>query len=682
MPFFRLLLPLIAGIWLGWELEIGWKVPAVIFIINLSVFLWLQKLELQHQYRWSWLRGIAASFCFATAGAILCWLHNTKHHPQWIGNKTGLIKLVLNEPLSKKTNSYKTEATILAIQNGKYWKAQKGKAILYFAKTADLQKLDYGTVIVTAKPLQPIANAANPGAFQYKHYTLFKGITHQLYLSEQDYSVADKQQKNSVVAFLYKTRKTALATLQQYIPHQRERGVAEALLLGYRDELDRGLVQMYSNTGVVHIIAISGMHLGLIYGIILLLIRPFRKYKYVSKASPFITIAFLWAFTIMVGATASVVRAALMFTFMAAAETLRRTTNVYNTLSASAFCMLCFQPFLLWDLGFQLSYAAVLGILMLYKPIDNLWLPENRLLQKIGQMCAVTISAQLLTLPLSIYHFHQIPNLFLLSNIIAVPLGSVVLIGQILLVAATPFSMLATWIGKAVNVCLYYLNEYIIWIDAFRFSVTDAIYITWPQAILLYGCIGLGIAWSLKANKKYFSPMLCCALLFAVIHAYRTYQQQRQQKIIVYHIQGYTAIDFIHGKQFLCVGDDAILKKGFLQNFHLKASRIQHGLSWNPSLSYLHQTENSFSFGNMRFVKYNGEPLPHGITKSVSIDVLLIGKGAKAKLADLIKIYSPKWVVMDGSNPSWRVQRWQKEAMQLNIKVFSTAQQGAFVLTR
>ncbi|MBM3439285.1 MAG: ComEC/Rec2 family competence protein [Bacteroidetes bacterium] len=682
MPFFRMLAPLMAGIWIAWEASIGWQAPTGIFIISLSFFLWLKKMEPRKQYRWSWLRSVTASFCFAAAGAVLCWLHHIEHHPQWIGNKTGLIKLVLNEPLSKKTNAYKAEASILAIQNGKYWEAQKGKVILYFSKTTDLQKLDYGTVIVTAKPLQPIANAGNPGGFQYKPYMLFKGITHQLYLSDQEYILANKQQKNSGVAFLFKTRKTALATLQQYIPNQRERGVAEALLLGYRDELDRGLVQMYSNTGVVHIIAISGMHLGLIYGIILLFIRPFRKYKYVSRASPFITIAFLWAFTIMVGATASVVRAALMFTFMAAAETLRRTTNVYNTLSASAFCMLCFQPFLLWDLGFQLSYAAVLGILMLYKPIANLWLPENRLLQKIGQMCAVTISAQLLTLPLSMYHFHQIPNLFLLSNIIAVPLGSIVLIGEILLVAATPFSVLATWIGKALNACLYYLNEYIIWIDAFRFSITDGTYITWLQAILLYGCIGLGIAWSLKANKKYFIAMLCCTLLFAVIHTYRLYQQQHQQKIIVYHIPGHTTIDFIHGKQFFCVGDEAILKKGFLQSFHLKSSRIQHGLSWNPSLPHLQQNENWFSFDNMRLVHYKGEPLPSDIKKTVPIDVLLIGKGAKAKLADLIKIYSAKWVVMDGSNPGWRVQRWQKEAKQLNIKVFSTAQQGAFVLTR
>lgn len=682
MPFFRLLLPLIVGISIGWELQIEWQAPTLIFIVSTSVFLWLKKMELQHQYRWSWLRGITASFCFAAAGAILCWLHHIEHHPQWIGNKIGIIKLVLNEPLSKKTNSYKAEASILAIQNGKYWKAQKGKVILYFSKTADLQKLDYGTVIVTTKPLQPIVNAANPGAFQYKRYTLFKGITHQLYLSEQEYSVADTQLKNNVVAFLFKARKTALATLQQYIPNQRERGVAEALLLGYRDELDRGLVQMYSNTGVVHIIAISGMHLGLIYGIILLLIRPFRKYKYVTLASPFITIAFLWAFTIMVGATASVVRAALMFTFMAAAETLRRTTNVYNTLSASAFCMLCFQPFLLWDLGFQLSYTAVLGILILFKPINNSWLPENKLLQKLWQMCAVTISAQLLTLPLSIYHFHQIPNLFLLSNIIAVPLGSIILIGEILLVAATPFSIIAAWMGKGVNDCLFYLNEYIIWIDAFRFSATDGIYITWLQAIILYGCIGLGIAWSLKANKKYFSAMLSCALLFAVIHAYRAYQQQHQQKIIVYHIPGNTAIDFIHGKQFFCVGDEAILKKGFLQSFHLKASRIQHGLSWNPSLSYLHQTENYFSFGNMRLVQHKGESLPLQVNESIPIDVLLIRKGARAKLADIIKPYSAKWVVIDGSNPSWRVQRWQKEAMQLNIKVFSTAKQGAFVLTK
>jgi competence protein ComEC len=163
---------------------------------------------------------------------------------------------------------------------------------------------------------------------------------------------------------LFNTKTYILKTLRTYIKGEQETSVAEALLIGYRDDLDRDLVQAYSNTGVVHVIAISGLHLGLIYWLLLFLLKPLDKTKQLKWLKPVIAISLLWIFSLLTGAGASVIRAAIMFTAIGFGGLLGKKGNIYNSMAASAFVMLCYNPFLLWDVGFQLSYAAVLSIVL------------------------------------------------------------------------------------------------------------------------------------------------------------------------------------------------------------------------------------------------------------------------------------------------------------------------------
>lgn len=630
------------------------------------------------------MRGALLSLSLFSAGILICWLNNIEHYPQWVGKNTttqGYIKLVLNEPPSKKSKSYKAEASIVGYYVNEQWIEQKGKVLLYFSEDVNREKLDYGSVIVTRKSLQKISNAGNPAGFDYHRYTLFKGITHQLYLKKDDYIIAGAPQKQWLSASLFDIRKYVLAILHRYIPEQRERGIAEALLLGYRDELDRTLVQTYSNTGVVHIIAISGMHLGLIYGILLLLFRPLKRWRYATYAYPFMIVFLLWAFTIMVGATPSVVRAAWMFSFLAAAQTFRRNTNIYNTLAASAFLMLCFNPFVLWDIGFQLSYTAVLGIALVMKPLSNAWIFNNKLLQHLWNMTSVTIAAQLLTLPISVYHFHQFPNLFFITNIIAVPMGTIVLIGEIILVVLASFPAVAFWIGKAVSACILILNEFVLWVDAFRFAVTEGISITSIQTALLYVLIGVAYLFMINRHKKHLINGMLCVLVFFAIQMHTRYIQERQGKIIIYNIQGYTAIDLIQGRKFAFIGDEALLKHPFLERFHLMPSRIAHGVSKEQNLASVKVISGGLQFRHLNMVLYKGGILPNQYGTTIPTDLLILSKGARANLHDILQSYPCKWVVIDSSNPQWRVKNWKKEAQHMKVQVFSTEAQGAFVLS-
>ncbi len=222
--------------------------------------------------------------------------------------------------------------------------------------------------------------------------------------------------------FTDELRKKILGIIDRYITAPGENGLAKALLIGYRDNLDRDIITAYTNTGVIHVIAISGLHLGLIYALLAYLLKSFQKKNYLSTYRSIFIAAFLWIFSILCGASPSVLRSALMFTCLLAGEALHKENHTANALAASAFLLLCFDPMLLWDIGFQLSYAAVGSLLIYNRWISRLYSSGNTFLSFAWNSVSTSISAQILTTPLILYHFHQFPVLFVLSNLIAVPL--------------------------------------------------------------------------------------------------------------------------------------------------------------------------------------------------------------------------------------------------------------------
>ena len=374
-------------------------------------------------------------------------------------NTSALLVATLDETPVEKTKSFKANASIsMMIENGKNIPVN-GKVILYFKRDSLLPAMSYGSQLIIRKPLQEIKNSGNPGGFDYKRYCLFREITHQAYLKPDEFSVLPKLRiKNGSIAFLDDIREKVLNILRTNIKGDKELGLAEALLIGYKDDLDKTLVQSYTNTGVVHIIAISGLHLGLIYWLLVQLLKPLQRRKYMNWLRPFIIISGLWLFSLLAGAQPSILRSAVMFTCIVIGETIAKKTSIYNSLAFSAFGLLCWNPYWLWDVGFQLSYSAVLSIIIFMRPVYNLLYVKNKILDFFWKINAVTIAAQILTLPLSIFHFHQFPVYFLLTNFIAVPLSSIILFGEIFLCAISFIPVVAKLTGE-VFVLAYPGNE-------------------------------------------------------------------------------------------------------------------------------------------------------------------------------------------------------------------------------
>lgn len=675
-PSLRLLVPLMLGITLQWYLPLPF---IAVLITGISCLLALVVFHFASgKYRLYF--SIALQLFMATLGAALVWLNNTTHQQSFIGKQykdSAVVLATLQEPLVEKQNSYKAEATVAVLQNGQL-QPTAGRIVIYFKKESSPPLLQYGSQIVFARPLQKIKNAGNPGGFDYERHSLFHNLFYQVFLSGKDYVVQPQRQINPFRQHLFTAQQWVLNVFKKYIPGKIESGMAEALLIGYRNDLDRDIVQRYSNTGVVHIIAISGMHLGLIYWLVLFPFKFFPKRKSVLIFQAIAAIVVLWFFSFLTGASPSILRSAVMFTFIALGEIGGRRSSIYNTLALSALLILLFDPFSLWDVGFQLSYAAVLSIVIFSKAINNWLYVKNKWLRTGWQLIAVTIAAQILTNPLVAYHFHQFPTLFLLTNLVAVPLSTLLIYALLALLAVSFFSPAAKGVGYLIQYAIQWLNRFIDWVNGISFSLIDQISFTIPMTLCLFATIAAAGWWLLRRSPRAMVAALFSLTLFVGLYTLQFVQHQRQQQLIVYNVPQHTGIDIVQGGQYIFVGDDALLEDGFLQNFHLKPSRVLHQMSLTNQLPGIATTPAALQLGSSKIVVLSSK-IDFTDSATIHPDVLLITGNPNITLEDANRVFHPRLIVADASNKYYRIKRWQQEASRLHLRLHAVTEQGAYV---
>jgi competence protein ComEC len=683
-PFTRLLISLMLGIILQWFWQFDTILLYLLFTVALLTAASFFYLPLSMRYRLRFLNGMAVLLPFIAIGALLVAHHDIRRSKNWIGNyltENNTLLVTLEGPLVEKAKSFKADASVKYVSENGTFIPVKGKLIIYFKKDSLLPALGYGSQIIFQKALQEIKTSGNPGGFDYKRYCLFQGITHQVYVDSREFVVLPENDKNWLPEFLNNIRENVLTILRNNIKGGKETGLAEALLIGYKDDLDKTLVQSYTNTGVVHIIAISGLHLGLIYWLLLQLLKPLQRQKYINWLRPLIIIAGLWLFSLLAGAQPSILRSAVMFTCIVAGESLTKRTSIYNNLALSAFLLLCYNPYWLWDVGFQLSYSAVLSIVIFMQPIYNLLYIKNKLLDFFWKLNAVTIAAQILTLPISIYHFHQFPTYFLLTNFIAVPLSSLILLGEIFLCIISFIPAFALFIGKILSWLIGIMNSYIEKIEALPFSLWDGLQIDLLQAILLFMFIAGLSYWLLEKIKTGLLVGLLTLLSFFALRSFSFWEKSNQQKIIVYNVPQHQAIDFINGRHFFFAGDPGLQENDFARNFHLKPSRILHRLGTPGSIDCMAIDKNCFSFANKKIVLVDSTVSFSPSSSKIPIDLIIVSKNPKLYISRLNNSFIINQIVFDGSVPTRKLKYWKKDCDSLHIPYHDVSEKGAFVMT-
>ena len=682
-PFLRLVIPFMAGIVTAWYSGLPVLYAWIIIATGIS---WLIVFNLRTgflQFSLAWINGVCIHALLFSLGAVITHYKNIAHHPSWMNkyyHAKNFVIATLEEPLSEKTKTFKAIASVQQLIDDTGVTSVKGNIICYFQKDSSLQQLSYGSQIIFNIQLQPIKNAGNPASFQYRQYAAFHDIYQQVFLKPGEYRVLPGKKENWFIKMLFHAREKVLHIITRYIPGEKESGLAEALLIGYKDNLDKSLVQSYSNTGVVHVIAISGMHLGLIYWLLDLLLKSLKKKKRITWLPPILIITGLWLFAMLAGGGPSILRSAVMFTGIVIAQSVKRKTFIYNSLAASALIVLCINPFWLWDAGFQLSYTAVLSIVIFMRPIYNWLYCKNKLLDAIWKLNAVTLAAQILTTPVSMYHFHQFPNYFLFTNILAVPLSSCIVLGEIGLCCIIWIPAIAGFTGIVLHKLIWFMNSFIEHMESMPFALWRGMQINIAQMAFMYAAIIAMSYWLLQKNKMALIACQCCILGFVFIRTASFIETTQQQKLLVYNIPQHQAIDFICGRSCFFKADDVLLEDELLQNFHLNPARILYRISSPDTIPPAFNSSGYYVFGNKTIIVIDASWQYHPIAERINADIIIISGSPRLSIAELLLVFNCRQLVLDASNPPWKVNKWKADCQKLRLACYPVVDNGAFVM--
>lgn len=353
-----------------------------------------------------------------------------------------------------KPNSAENLLELIAVKDSVGWKPSSASILIYHRADSALLP---GHLIWSGQAPDSISGPTFPEEFDYKSFLAGKGIHHRQFLG-RGVQVFDGSEASGIEFLLPQVRRYLLARIDSTVSFASSRQIAAALLLGEKSSLDREIREAYAATGTMHILAVSGLHVGIIYAILFFPLRYFTLSSGKKKIYLTGVIFLIWCYALLTGFSPSVIRAATMFSLFTIGDMRKRKPSSWNLLGLSATIMLVFDPGAFREVGFQLSYLAVAGILALQPLIVRWWIPPNKFLEYFWQLAAVSIAAQLATFPLSVFYFHLFPVYFLLANLVVIPLSFLAMMAGIglLLLGWIPgfdvvFGFLVNWIIFAQN---------------------------------------------------------------------------------------------------------------------------------------------------------------------------------------------------------------------------------------
>lgn len=660
------------------------QIVTVLFVLLLVGFTTLAYLKWKSRFKYFNI-GFVGVIALFLAGYLNVY-YSTDHHraDHFIHDQDTIThyKVLIVKQAQEKESSWKVEAEVQAVRHrDEVWRQRSGKVLLYFSRKNFDQSFQYGDVLLIAGSPQRLKDPSNPGEFDYKKFLTYRKIYHQQFLREGDAVKVGYEPSSSVVAYSIMARVWADEALKKYVKGDQEQATASALVLGVTDGLDNDLIGAYGATGSLHVLSVSGLHVGIIYWLILLIFKPLNK---TTKGKWFLAIfgiIVLWGYAFVTGLSPSVLRAVTMFSFVALARPWGQKTNIYNTLAASAFCLLLYEPYLIMSVGFQLSYLAVVGIVYLQPKLSRLWEPKTWLWDNIWQITCVSIAAQAATVALGLLYFHQFPVYFLFSNLFVIPISFVVLILGIVVVFISAVAPVAAVLGLLLQWTIWFLNYGVFKMEALPLSLIDNVYITTFQCWLLMGAI-LCIVFLFEVRKtSYLTAASTFILVFGIFQWLHFRDNISQKKFVVYNVSGHSAVDVMQNGQVYFFTDSVLMNDRDKLRFHIRPNRLRNGVG-----EIFNGKEQDFSsqLSGCRLIVWNGirilqlEEKNCVIPDNLQVDYLLLGKNAIYDVKALSSLKFSK-LILDSSNSFYFAERILKAAQAGGIDVHSVQHHGAFI---
>ncbi len=674
-PFVRFLVPLIIGIALGFY-GLGFRL--CFFFLALATFLFLSNFFIErrnYSFSYRWIFGSGVSFFFCALGIALSTYKKEMVEITYTNNEEQLFLAEIIENPRERNSGIECLAEIsLLDENGTIVQDsfKTIKVILYIQKDSLSKRLQYGNTLLVSCRFPARAKTLNPEEFDYEKYLRRKGISASLYIPHEKWNLLAVKEKFSLLNESKQIQLRLMSIFESYGIGGEEYAVLSALTLGNKEYLESDLRDAYATTGASHILAVSGLHVGVVFFVLnFLLSLLFRKNRF-AALKMLILILSLWIYAFITGLSPSVIRASVMFSFVSAGVVLQRKSLIYNTVAASAFCMLLYNPFYLFDISFQLSYTAVLSIVFFQPHIYALIRFQNCLAGKTWSLFTVSVAAQLGTFPLTLYYFHQFPSYFWLSGFVVIPLSGIIIYLALTLFALSGIPVLATGIAFILNLILRIMNFFIRHIEEFPYALIPNI--SFESYDLLFTYIAL-----LLFAFFLFSHRSSCALLFiSCLLAYFSIDmidkcRKMDRKIFaVYNIPGASAVNKMEN------GRNHLYYKGELPDIYKKITPF-----WIKNRAALPIVEagSYFLAGTQRVLLLTDDSYKnYQADFTLPVDYIVLSNNVSYTVSELSGLFRFQMLIADSSNSGYQLDKWKKQCREMDIACHIVKEQGACLI--
>jgi competence protein ComEC len=566
-PLVRLFIPILAGILFAYQaslnennivdFQIGF--PFFSFSMTISgviLLLGLQTITLKYNLRY--LNGAVIFSTLFSFGYFLMSFQDFKfthhHYATKVKENSFASFLVSIGDVPTENNVWSMTAKVHGIYDSENRLVPcSGKLKLYLdRKIAFIPS--YGQYLIVRSKIKLIQKSLNPYSFDYRSYLCKKGIYYSSFASENNINVLEGFAGNKIVSIASESQKYMTDLILNYVPDTTQQGVASALLLGNRQIISDEINRLYADTGAVHILAVSGMHLGILYGALILILSriPIRKIWW-KRFQWVPAILIIWFYVFLTGMSGSVVRAGVMFSIMAMGGIIDRRSKMMNSLAAASIIMAIVNPYYMLDVGVQLSLAAVSGILLIEPFLNRVTSFNNKFIQYFWRLTTVSIAATLGTLPFTLFYFHQFPTYFWLSSLPAIPFSMAAMaFGGLLFILDPIIPILSPWLGKLLGYSVLGMNTSLSLISKLPYHIIEYVKVDKLGFVFLIAVVtflSLGLVWKWRRGFLISGIFL---LMFSGNKFLDKYSRLKEEKLVIYHVKGNSVVDILKDNTVLC----------------------------------------------------------------------------------------------------------------------------------
>lgn len=588
-------------------------------------------------------------------------------HSKAIFEKPHLITVSIREKM--RSTAYNDRYIVIVNQVDNVVKT--GRMLLNVRKDSLNHKFEIGSHLQINASLYQNSPAKNPNQFDYSKYLEGKQIYAQIYADATEIKIGSMIEKN-VWYYTSKLRTKIIRNLEKSNFNKAELNVAIALILGQQQDISPEIIRDYQFAGAVHILSVSGLHIGFILLFVTFLLKPFPNTRRGSFIKLIIILASLSSFGLIAGLAPSVLRSVTMFSFVAIGMYLRRSTNIFHTLLVSILLILLVQPSFLFDVGFQLSYVALFFILWLQPLLAQLWTPRNGITNYFWEILTVSFAAQIGAFPLSIYYFHQFPGLFFVTNLVIIPFLSVIMALGVLVMVLAAFDFVPLFLAKSLEWSIFILNKIINSIASLEQFIIQEIPFNWQLLVSVYLLIFATIIWFKKPSFNRLALTLIAVIIFQIAYFETHRRIQIQSELVIFNAKKSTLIAERKGENITLYANDSILKTA-LKNRMLSS----YAMGNFSILKSKMKLQNLIYFNRHKILIMDSLGV---YPMDIRPDIILFTQSPKINFERFLQTTKPKFVVADASNYRTIQKLWKATCLKEKIPFHATSEKGFYRL--